>query len=139
MHPRSRWTLYLAMMILLGIFSGCGGGGGDSSSGSGTPLPAKVLSWAAPVSYTDSSSLNPMTDLDTYEIYVNQSGTFTDTDIPSAVVSAVDTTTNTLTTSFNLANLGPSLSRGVVYRVSMRAVALTGLKSDFSPPASFSF
>jgi hypothetical protein len=125
------------MMILLGILSGCGGGG-DSSSGSGTPLPAKVLSWAAPVSYSDSSSLNPMTDLDTYEIYVNQSGSFTDSDTPSAIVNAVDTTTHTLTTSFNLANID-HLSMGVVYRVSMRAVALTGLKSDFSPPASFSF
>jgi hypothetical protein len=126
------------MMILLGILSGCGGGGGDSSSGSGTPLPAKVLSWAAPDSYTDSTSLNPMTDLDTYEIYVNQSGSFTDSDTPSAIVSAVDTTTHTLTTSFNLANID-HLSMGVVYRVSMRAVAITGLKSNFSPSASFSF
>jgi hypothetical protein len=125
------------MMILLGILAGCGGGG--DSSGDGTPLPAKVLSWAAPVSYTDSSSLNPMTDLDAYEIYVNQSGSFTDSDTPSAVVAAVDTTTHTLATSFNLANLGPYLSKGVVYRVSMRAVAITGLKSNFSPSASFSF
>ena len=137
MHPRTRWTLYIAMMILLGILSACGGGGADSSSDGGT-LPAKVLSWAAPVSFTDSSSLNPMTDLDTYEIYVNQSGSFTDSDTPSAIVSAVDTTTHTLTTSFNLANID-HLSMGVVYRVSMRAVAVTGLKSDFSPPASFSF
>jgi hypothetical protein len=47
--------------------------------------------------------------------------------------------THTLTTSFNLANLAPYLSKGIAYRVSMRAVAVTGLKSDFSPPASFSF
>jgi hypothetical protein len=83
--------------------------------------------------------LNPLTDLAEYEIFVNESGAFADTDTPKAVVSAVDTTTHTLTSSFNLANLGQYLSRGVVYRVSMRAVAITGLKSDFSPPASFSF
>jgi hypothetical protein len=135
-------------MFLLAILSGCGGGGVSSSSdgggevittGGGTALPAKVLSWAAPESYTDSTSLNPMTDLAEYEIYVNESGSFGNTDTPKAIVSAVDTTTHTLTTSFNLANLGQYLSPGVTYRVSMRAVAITGLKSDFSPAASFSF
>ena len=147
MHSGTRWTLSLVTMILLGIFSGCGGGGASSSGdgtpppadGGGTPLPSKILSWAAPESYTDNTSLNPMTDLAEYEIYVNESGSFTDADTPSAVVNAVDTTTHTLTSSFNLANLAPYLSEGISYRVSMRAVAVTGLKSDFSPPASFSF
>ena len=83
--------------------------------------------------------MNPITDLDGFEIYVNESGSFSNGDIPKAVVSAVDPSTHTLTTSFNLANLGPYLSKGIAYRVSMRAVAITGLKSDFSPPASFSF
>ena len=138
MRPGTRRTLSLATMVVLAILSGCGGGG-TSSSGDGTPLPAKTLSWAAPESYTDSTSLNPITDLDGFEIYVNESGSFSNGDIPNAVVSAVDPQTHTLTTSFNLANLGPYLSRGIVYRVSMRAVAITGLKSDFSPPASFSF
>ncbi|MFZ2223822.1 MAG: hypothetical protein WAV26_03950 [Candidatus Deferrimicrobium sp.] len=83
--------------------------------------------------------MNPVTDLDGFEIYVNESGSFNNGDTPNAVVSAVDPQTHALTTSFNLANLGPYLSRGITYRVSMRAVAITGLKSDFSPPASFSF
>jgi len=134
-------------MLLLAILAGCGGGGASSSGGGtpppadggGTSLPAKILSWAAPESYTDNTSLNPLTDLAEYEIFVNETGSFADTDTPKAVVSAVDTTTHTLTSSFNLANLGQFLSRGVSYRVSMRAVAITGLKSDFSPPASFSF
>jgi hypothetical protein len=124
------------MMILLGVLAGCGGG--DSSSGSGTLLPAKILSWAPPESYTDSTSLDPGTDLQEYEIHVSESGSFSESSTPSAVVRAVDTTTHTPTTSFNLANIG-HLSMGVVYRVSMRAVAVTGLKSGFSPPASFSF
>lgn len=139
MGTKFRWPLFLAAMILMGILAGCGGGGGGSSSVDGSPLPAKTLSWAAPESYTDNTSLNPLTDLSEYEIYVNESGSFADSDPPSAVVSAVDTTTHTLTSSFNLANLAPYLSKGVAYRVSMRAVAVTGLKSDFSPPASFSF
>jgi hypothetical protein len=145
---RTRFALPLVMLVLLGSLVGCGGGGGGSSAvdislpptgGGGTPLPAKILSWAAPESYTDNSSLNPITDLEGYEIYVNESGTFTDGDTPKAIVSAVDPSTHTLVSSFNLANLSPYLSAGISYKVSMRAVAVTGLKSDFSPPASFSF
>jgi len=128
----------LSLLTTLVVLSACGGGG-TSSSGDGNPLPAKTLSWAAPESYIDNTSLNPLTALDGFEIYVNESGFFADTDTPNAVVSAVDPTTHTLTTSFNLANLAPYLSKGIAYRVSMRAVAVTGLKSDFSPPASFSF
>ena len=147
LRPGTRWTQSLTTIILLGILIGCGGGGvsssGDgnpiSADSDGTPLPAKILRWTAPESYTDQTSLNPLTDLDGFEIFVNESGSFSNGDIPNAVLSAVDPQTHTLTISFNLANLGPYLSRGIVYRVSMRAVAITGLKSDFSPPASFSF
>jgi len=119
---------------MITTFSGCGGGGS-----SGTPLPSKVLSWEAPTSYVDTTAMNPLTDLDRFEIYVNETGTFTDTDVPMAALRAVDAQTHTLATSFNLANLGPSLTVGPHYYVSLRAVALTGLKSDFSPPVSFSF
>ena len=139
MHNQTHPTRFLITTILLVILAGCGGGGASSSSGDGTPLPAKTLSWAAPESYTDNTQLNPLTDLDGFEIYVNETGSFTSADTPTAVVSAVDPGTHTLTTSFNLANLGPYLSKGINYQVSMRAVATSGLKSDFSSPASFSF
>jgi hypothetical protein len=139
MHTQARWTLSLVTIILLGFLTGCGGGGGATSSGDGTPLPARTLSWDAPDSYTDNTPLNPLTDLGKYEIFVNESGSFTDADTPSAIVSTVDLVTGTLTTSFNLATLSPYLSKGITYQVSMRAVDTSGLKSDFSPPASFSF
>jgi len=122
---------------MITTFSGCGGGG--SSSESGSALPTRTLSWEAPTSYVDTTAMNPATDLDRFEIYVNETGTFTDTDVPMAALRAVDAQTHTLATSFNLANLGPSLTVGPHYYVSLRAVALTGLKSDFSPPVSFSF
>jgi hypothetical protein len=83
--------------------------------------------------------MNPVTDLDRFEIYVHESGTFTDTDIPQAIVSAVDPATHNIATSFNLANLSAYVTVGPRYYVSLRAVAITGLKSDFSSPASFSF
>ena len=137
MHSRTRWTLSFATMILLGILSGCGGGA--SSSGDGNPLPAKTLSWAAPESYTDNTSLNPVTDLDGFEIYVNESGSFSDEDTPKAIVSAVDPATRTLTTS-----LQPRQSCSL----SIQGNCLSGIDAGrrrfrlevrFFPPASFSF
>ena len=130
MSTTTRRIIVLSLIAALATFSGCGGGG--SSSDSGTALPARTLSWEAPTSYIDSTPIDPMKDLDRYEIYVNESGSFTDTDSPLAAVS-------TKTTSFNLANIGSPLTVGPHYYVSLRAVALTGLKSDFSPPVSFSF
>jgi len=137
LSTRTRRILVIALWFMTATLIGCGGGG--SSSESGTPLPAKTLSWEPPTSYVDTTAMNPVTDLDRFEIYVNESGSFTDADPPMAAVSAVDTATHSLTTSFNLANLGAHLTVGPHYYVSLRAVALTGLKSDFSPPVSFSF
>jgi hypothetical protein len=136
-----RSTIFLALVLAgLAAFSGCGGGGGSSDSGtSSAPLPAKVLSWDPPTSYVDTTPMNPIKDLDRFEIYVNESGNFTDTDSAMAAVSAVDPATKNLTTSFNLANLSSHLTVGPRYYVSLRAVALTGLKSSYSPPVSFSF
>jgi len=125
-----RRTIYIALIVSLAAFSGCGGGG--SSSDSGPALPARTLTWEAPTSFIDSTPIDPVKDLDRYEIYVKESGSFTDTDSPLAAVS-------TNTSSFNLANLGSPLTVGPHYYVSLRAVAITGLKSDFSPPVSFSF
>lgn len=140
-----RKIVILLALVLLGITPGCGGGGGSSES-NGTPPPgggpapsAKTLIWTAPLYYTDNTPLNPLTDLSRYEIYVNQSGTFTGADIPNDNVLAVNSLTNTPNTSYNLFTLGPSLSSGIVYRVSVRAVAVTGEKSDFATPVSFSF
>ena len=83
--------------------------------------------------------MNPVTDLARFEIHVNETGTFTPNDVPMAELSAVDPQTRALTTSFNLANLSPDVTVGPKYYVSLRAVAITGLKSDYSPPVSFSF
>jgi hypothetical protein len=133
-----RGAILLALIASLVAFSGCGGGGGSSSSEVNV-LPSKVLSWEAPTSYVDNSTMNPVTDLDRFEIYVNESGTFTETDVPMAELLAVDAQSNTLATSFDLANLSPNVTAGPKYYVSLRAVAITGLKSDFSPGVSFSF
>jgi len=116
------------------MVSGCGGGGSSAEA-----LPTKTLSWQPPASYADSTPLNPATDLDSFEIYVNENGVFSATDKPDAALAAYNPGSAQVTTSFNLANLGPYLSKGIQYHVAVRAVAKNGLKSDFSPSAAFSF
>lgn len=124
-------------IVSMAVFAGCGGGG--SSADSGNPLPAKILSWAPPSAYTDGSPLNPMAELDSFEIYVKQGGSFSSADSPVALVGAVDRSTGQPVTSFNLANLSPYITVGVQYQVCLRAVAIAGTKSNFSAPATFSF
>ena len=103
------------------------------------PFPSKILSWQPPTKYLDDTPLEPAKDLANFEIYVKGEGGFTEYDTPLALVSAVDSTSGLLNTNFNLANLGAFLSRGVTYQVALRAVAITGVKSAFSSPATFSF
>jgi len=137
-----RRAIFLALIAAMATFAGCGGGGSSSDSGtappadSGTALPARTLSWEPPTTYVDGSEIVPERDLERIEIYVNDRGEpFTDNDYRADVSAA--------TNSFNLANIAntdPPLTVGPIYYVSLRAVALTtGLKSEFSPPVSFSF
>jgi hypothetical protein len=138
---KSRSCLYA--IILFCIFSvslfGCGEWRSEDTYSDGESLPTKTLSWNPPETYRDGSSLNPETDLDNFEIYIKETPDFADTDDEMAALSATDKATGQVCTTFNLANLAPFLSEGVTYHVSIRAVAINGMKSDFSPPATFSF
>ncbi len=125
----------LSLFLILTAFIGCG----SEESGGSEPLPAKILNWNPPLTYQDGSSLDPATDLDSYEIYVKETPNFSDTDNEMAALSATDKATGQVCTSFNLANLSPFISKGVNYHISIRAVAKNGLKSGFSPSATFSF
>ena len=142
--PLRRTHSFLSFIVIIAFLSGCGGGGGTSeqgvSGGGGPePFPAKILTWSPPSQYTDGTPLDPVTDLDRIEFYVNEDGLFSDVDNEMAAVSATDSGTGQPTTSFDLANLAPFLSQGVTYHVSIRVVGLTGVKSNFSPSAAFSF
>ncbi len=127
---------WVGIILSIGsIVAGCGGG----SSGGGETLPPKILSWQPPTAYSDSTPLNPSSDLDSYEIYVKEDGNFSDTDNEMASVSATNGSGGEVNTSFNLANLSPFIEKGITYHVSVRVVAKNGMKSDFSPSASFSY
>jgi hypothetical protein len=139
-HPIALFSIF----IILAFLSGCGGGGsGETPVSSGPaplePFPAKVLSWQPPTKFQDDTPLEPVKDLANFEIYIKGSGGFTENDSPLALVSAVDPGSGQVATTFNLANLEAFLSRGVVYQVALRAVAINGAKSSFSSPATFSF
>ena len=142
--PFRRIHTVLSFVIIIALLSGCGGDVGGSekgiSGGGGTePYPAKILVWNPPSQYTNGTPLNPVTDLDRFEIYIKEDGIFSDTDNEMAAVSAIDSGTGQPATSFDLANLAPFLSQGVTYHVSIRTVTLNGMKSNFSPSATFSF
>ncbi len=125
-------VLFFAFTVLIG---GCGAGGGSASGSAST----KMLWWQPPTEYTDGSPLDAVSELDSFEIHVNQSGSFFPGDPPDAAVSAVSSGTGEITRSFDLVLLEPFLAKGVLYHISVRAVAKTGLKSDFSPSATFSY
>lgn len=131
--------IFLVIIVAGFLVVGCGGGSESPSTGPGGSVPPKMLNWAPPSLYSDGSPLNPATDLDIYEIYVNPNGIFTIGDSETAAVNASDPGTGQLITTFNLTGLRPFLSDGVTYYVSVRAVAKNGLKSDFSQSATFSF
>ena len=117
--------LFLLFAVLLVSCSG-GGGEGDSPS-----LPSKTVYWASPQSFSDGTPLVPSRDLRGYEIYVKQDLPFVPADNPVATPSPLES-------SFYLGKITPPLSQGVTYYLSLRTVTADGMKSDFSPPVSFS-
>lgn len=129
------WKYVLAALVIgLGtMITGCE----KESVSTSESAPSMILQWEPPSAYTDGSTLQAATDLDTFEIYVNQDGNFLEDDQPDAAVAVVDPGTGQVTSSFDLAQLAPFLTKGVEYQISVRAVAITGLKSDFSPSANF--
>jgi hypothetical protein len=115
------------------LLAGCGGGGGDTPQSQVPPPsgPVSVLAWTPPTTYNDNVTLDPVRDLDYYEVYVRQDPNFTASDQPLIQVAAV--AAGSLVTEFTL-ELIPSLPAGSQLYVSMRAVGVDQQKSGFMAP-----
>ena len=133
----------LVSLLLAGsmLLAGCGGGG-ETSQASAPGSPISFLSWDPPQTYEDFTALDPYLDLDYYEFYIRPDMNFTDNDLPVAQVAAVVDILSpdgqvylpNLTTDFNLENLLPFVPPGLSGYLSIRAVGIDGLKSNFSQP-----
>jgi hypothetical protein len=138
----------LVALILAGslIFAGCGGDGETSTSEASSPSdpssPVRFLAWDPPQTYEDTTPLDPYVDLDYYEFYIRADMNFTDNDLPVAQVAAVEDILSPdgqrylqeLVKEFDLQNLLPFVPPGQSGYLSIRAVGVDGLKSDFSQP-----
>ncbi len=126
--PDKKWILAILAMVFCLRIPNCGGG---SEGNSPSLAEGIVMSWEAPTKYVDRTSLDPLEELDVYEIYVSDTGGFSDEDYPEAYVSAVDSHGNA-TESFDLGNLNYHFVPGETYYISMRSVTKNGVRSDFS-------
>ena len=99
---------FLIYIILATLF-GCGGGGPTETSSGSESLPPKILSWQPPTKFLDNSPLDPVKDLSRFEIFINKDGVFSEADNEMAAVSAADSASGQVATTFNLANLAPFL------------------------------
>ncbi len=136
-------VLVFVSLLLAGsaLLAGCGTEG-ESTVASVSSGTVSVLAWDPPETFVDSSPLDPYTELDYYEFYVREDNNFTDNDLPVAQVAAVadilslDGTNylQNLTTEFELQNLLPFVPPGTNCFLSIRAVGVDGLRSQFSEP-----
>jgi len=141
---RTEFRMAIALAVFLGVLSaGCGGGGETTQTTGVTSPSSSVLAWNPPMTYEDNTVMDPYRELDYYEIYVRSDDpNFTDNEVPVAQVKAVtdvlapDGVTHNyeLIKDFALSNLLPFTQQGVVYYLSIKSVAVDGLKSDFSQP-----
>jgi hypothetical protein len=103
-----------------------------------------VLAWTPPTTFNDNVVLDPVRDIEYYEIYVRQDPDFIDSDLPVAQIAAVGDSTSAdgLTvvrspvTECTLDSI-PSLPAGAQLYVSMRAVGIDQQKSAFMVPLAW--
>ena len=78
MSFKKSFTMFFILSLFI-ILAGCGGGsGGAGTSASVTTTGTASLTWNAPTTRADGTSLNPATDLSTYKLYYGtSSGNYT--------------------------------------------------------------
>jgi hypothetical protein len=108
----------LSLALVVSISAGCGGG----ASGSGA-TGAATLSWDAPATRTDGSSLNPSTALQSYKIYYGTS--------PHAYTQSVNVPNPGTATITHTVSLSPG-----TYYFAVTAIDAYGQESGYSTEVS---
>ena len=132
---RDVWVIFILLLLIPAVlwFSCNGGGkGGDPSNTGNSP---KTLIWKPPTSFSDGGVLDPARDLEKYEIYINETGSFSPNDPPQGEFSAVDPASGSPVTTYDLSKIVPPLETGRIYFVAMRVIDKNGTKSDMVYPA----
>ena len=135
--------IFLGTFVLATVFAACGGGGAESYNPAPEPNSPYMLSWDAPDTTIDNTVIDPYEDLNHYELYVSETGDFSEEDAPVAFVSAIEdfqdadgVASKKLVTEFDLALLKGLPNAQQLY-VSLRAVGADGQKSDFMNPVTW--
>jgi hypothetical protein len=128
----------IVFLLMIPLLVSCNGGGGGQQGGS-EEIPC-ILEWEQQFLFADNSVLNPLTDIERYDIYMNDIGFFDEEiDEPIASVAAVEdvlideTYVTQPTWHFDLARLEP-FGIGPGHWVSVRSVGLDNVASEFSEP-----
>lgn len=127
-------SVLIVLILFFTLRSASCGGGNDVQNLS--VADGLRLTWDAPLSYADSSPLDPWEELDVYELYINDTGIFHRNDSPVAYISATDMDGFPVTT-FDLGCLDYPFALGRTYFISMRSVTKMGSRSEYSPVFPF--
>ncbi|GAB4229727.1 MAG: hypothetical protein OHK0028_03870 [Deltaproteobacteria bacterium] len=145
MAGRTAGNRITGLIFAAALLAGCGGGGESPQSQTTPPTgAASVLAWAPPATFNDNTPLNPVTDIEFYELYLRPDPNFTESDPPAIQIAAVAdipsqdgrSVVQGPVTEFTL-ELIPSLPNGNLLYVSMRAVGVDGQKSSFMTPVAW--
>ena len=123
--------IIFAALILATILAACGGDFAcDTETITGMSF---LMTWEAPETTVDNEEINPYSELDHYELFINATGYFSEDDDPAVFISAVKG--GKLVTQFDLALINTNeLPACPELYVSMKAVGIDGQKSDFMAP-----
>ncbi len=145
MHHRTNLRNIIVIFSTIVLLAGCGGGGEAPQTQATPPSgPVSVFAWSAPATFNDNTPLNPIMDIDYYELYLRHDPNFTESDQPAVEIAAVAdqpspdgrSVVRSPVTEFTL-DLVPSLPTGNRLYVSLRAVGIDRQKSGFMVPVAW--
>ena len=132
---RNVWIIFILLLLIPAVLWFSCNGGGKGGDPSNTGNSSKTLIWKSPTLFSDGGVLDPARDLEKYEIFINETGSFSPNEPPRGEFPAVDPASGSPVTSYDLSKIVPPLVTGRIYFAAMRVIDKNGTKSDMSYPA----